>query len=399
MKLSDLLHLSLSSVFSYRARSILTTLGIAIGIASVVLLTAIGEGIHRFVLSEFTQFGTHIIGITPGKSETHGGSTSTFANTRPLTIEDAEALLRIPHVIASVPVVQGAAKVEAAILARDTTILGVGAATREVWSLEISLGQFLPPDDSRSARSFVVLGHKVANEIFPNQNPVGERVKIANERYRVIGVMASKGQILGFDMDDAVYIPAAKALAMFNRESLMEIDLLYHPAADIDDLTAEISKTLKQRHRREDFTIITQQEMVDVLGSILSTLTFAVAVIGSISLLVGAIGVLTIMTIAVNERTSEVGLLRALGARRRQILTLFLGEAILLALVGGILGLGIGLGSALLLSWLVPALPVNIAWSYVIASILLSAFIGLIAGVLPARHAAKLDPVEALRAE
>ncbi len=399
MKPSDLLHLSLSSVFSYRTRSILTTLGIAIGIASVVLLTAIGEGIHRFVLAEFTQFGTHIIGITPGKSETHGGSTSTFANTRPLTIEDAEALLRIPHIIASVPVVQGAAKVEAATLARDTTILGVGAATREVWSLEISLGQFLPPDDSRRARSFVVLGHKVANEIFPHQNPVGERVKIANERYRVIGVMASKGQILGFDMDDAVYIPAAKALAMFNRESLMEIDLLYHPAADIDTLTAEISKTLKQRHRREDFTITTQQEMLEVLGSILSTLTFAVAVIGSISLLVGAIGVLTIMTIAVNERTSEVGLLRALGARRRQILTLFLGEAILLALVGGILGLGIGLGSALLLSWLVPALPVNIAWSYVIAAILLSAFIGLIAGVLPARHAAQLDPVEALRAE
>lgn len=399
MKLSDLFRLAFGSVFSYRARSILTALGIAIGIASVVLLTSIGEGIHRFVLSEFTQFGTHLIGITPGKSETHGATPGAFANTRPMTIEDAEALLRLPHVQAAVPVVQGAAKVEANPLARDTTVLGVGPATLEVWSMEISLGQFLPADDPRNARSFVVLGHKVANEIFPGQNPVGQRVKIANERYRVIGVMAAKGQVLGFDLDDAVYIPAAKALSMFNRDSLMEIDLLYAAEANVDTLIDNISKTLIQRHRREDFTIVTQQEMLEVLSSVLGTLTFAVAAIGSISLLVGAIGVLTIMTIAVNERTSEVGLLRALGARQRQILALFLGEAILLAMAGGIAGLGIGIGSAMLLSWLIPTLPVNIAWGYVLAAVLLSAIIGLIAGVLPAIHAAKLDPVEALRTE
>ncbi len=399
MKLTDLYHLSTGSIFSYRARSALTALGIAIGIASVVLLTSIGEGIHRFVLSEFTQFGTHIIGITPGKSQTHGASPGAFANTRPMTIEDAEALLRIPQVIATVPVVQGAAKVEASILARDTTVLGVGHATPAVWSMEVGLGQFLPADDPRNARAFVVLGSKVADEIFPSQNPIGERVKIANERYRVIGVMASKGQILGFDLDDAVYIPAAKALAMFNRDSLMEIDLLYHAEANVDDVVDATSKILEQRHRREDFTIITQQEMLDVLSSVLDTLTFAVAAVGSISLLVGAIGVLTIMTIAVNERTSEVGLLRALGAKRRQILVLFLGEAILLALAGGITGLVIGIGSALTLGWLLPSLPVNIAWGYVLVAVLLSAIIGVIAGVLPARHAAGLDPVEALRTE
>lgn len=186
---------------------------------------------------------------------------------------------------------------------------------------------------------------------------------------------------------------------MFNRESLMEIDLLYHPNANVDEVVEAASDILTQRHRREDFTIITQQEMLEVLGSVLDTLTFAVAAVGSISLLVGSIGVLTIMTIAVNERTSEVGLLRALGARQSQILTLFLGEAILLALAGGIAGLIIGIGSATLLSWLLPSLPVNIAWGYVIAAVLLSAMIGLIAGVLPARHAAQLDPVEALRTE
>lgn len=399
MKTTDLFRLAFGSVFSNRSRSILTALGIAIGIASVVLLTSIGEGIHRFVLNEFSQFGTHIIGITPGKSETHGSSPGIFANTRPMTIDDAEALLRIPAIRASVPVVQGTAKVEANPLARDTTVLGVGSATLKVWSLSLALGTFLPADDPHNARAQVVLGHKVALEIFPEQNPVGQRVRIANERYRVIGVMAAKGQVLGFDLDDAVYIPTAKALAMFNRESVMEIDLLYNAEADEAKLIEEIRQLLTQRHRREDFTIVTQQEMLEVLSSVLDTLTFAVAAVGSISLLVGAIGVLTIMTIAVNERISEIGLLRALGARQQQILILFLSEAMLLALAGGLLGLSIGLGSTLLLGWLLPTLPINIAWSYVITAVLLSAIIGLIAGVLPARQAAKLNPVEALRAE
>ena len=399
MALNDLFRLALGSVFSARFRSVLTAIGIAIGIASVVVLTAIGDGIHKFVLSEFTQFGTHLIGITPGKSLTHGVSPGAFANTRPMTIEDAEALLRIPQVEATVPVVQGAAKIEYGNRGRDTTVFGTGPESLRVWSLEIALGAFLPPDDPRNARSFVVLGSKVSQEIFGGDNPIGERVQIAQERYRVIGVMAAKGQILGFDLDDAVYIPAGKALSMFNRESLMEIDVLYSADANIDTVVSAVTKVLTQRHRREDFTIVTQQEMLDVLGSVLDTLTFAVAAVGSISLLVGAIGVLTIMTIAVHERTSEVGLLRALGARQDQVLLLFLGEAMLLAITGGLAGLILGLGCVGLLAWLVPALPINIAWGYVLVAVLLSGCIGLIAGVLPARYAAQLDPVEALRAE
>jgi len=399
MEFRDLFHLSTSSILSSRFRSTLTALGIAIGIAAVVLLTAIGEGIHKFVLAEFTQFGTHLLIITPGKTQTHGVSPGSFATTRPLTIEDGEALERLPHVKAVVPVVQGTGKVEFGNLSRDTMVLGTGPETLSVWSLNMAQGQFLPPDDPRNARAFVVLGHKVSQELFAGANPVGQRVKIAQERYRVIGVMESKGQILGFDMDDAVYIPTGKALAMFNRESVMEIDLLYSPEADVESLIEAVSEVLSQRHRREDVTILTQQEMLEVLSSILDTLTFAVAAVGSISLLVGAIGVLTIMTIAVNERTSEVGLLRALGAQQRQILVLFLGEAILLALAGGIAGLILGLGSAGLLALLLPALPVNIAWGYVLAAVVLSAVIGLIAGVMPARHAAQMDPVEALRTE
>ncbi len=399
MALNDLLRLAFGSVFSYRFRSMLTALGIAIGIAAVVLLTSIGEGIHRFVLAEFSQFGTHILAISPGKTMTHGASPGMFGTTRPLTIDDAEALRRVPHVLASVPVVQGTAKVKSGNAARDTMVLGVGADTLKVWSLKVELGEFLPQEDPRSARAFVVLGHKVWQELFAGANPVGARVQISDERYRVIGVMESKGQILGFDMDDAVYIPTSKAQSMFNRDSVMEIDLLYASQAEVRDVIAAVTALLIQRHSRDDFTIITQEEMLDVLSSVLDTITFAVAAIGGISLLVGGIGVLTIMTIAVNERTSEVGLLRALGARRVQILWLFLAEAIVLALVGGLAGLCFGIGGALLLDVLIPALPVNIAWGYVLASVLLSGAIGMIAGVVPAQRAARLDPVEALRAE
>lgn len=399
MRSTDLLQLSFSTLRSYPFRALLTASGIAIGIAAVVLLTALGDGLHKYMVNEFTQFGTHLIGVTPGRTMTHGISPGVFGSTRPLTQEDAEALQRIPQVRAVVPVMQGSAPVKWKNHHRDTTVLGVGPAAPEAWQLKVASGSFLPPDDPRRARAFAVLGDKVRINVFGNENPLGARISVGGENFRVIGVMAPKGQILGFDLDDTIFIPANKALSMFNREGLMEIDLLYHGSASAEQVVSEARKILIQRHQREDFTIVTQQEMLDVLGSVLNTLTFAVAALGGISLLVGSIGVLTIMTIAVQERTSEVGLLRALGARRSQVLALFLGEAIMLTACGGALGLITGIGGALLLGWLIPALPVHIAWQYVIASLIASVVIGLIAGSWPATRAARLNPVEALRAE
>jgi putative ABC transport system permease protein len=244
-----------------------------------------------------------------------------------------------------------------------------------------------------------VLGSKVQNELFGTRNPLGQRVRIGGERYRVVGVMESKGQMLGFDLDDAVYIPTARALSLFNRESLMEIDLLYAAGAGAGQVAERARKLLVARHGSEDFTITTQEQMLEVLGSILNILTLAVGAVGGISLLVGGVGILTIMIIAVNERTAEVGLLRALGAGRRQILALFIGEAVVLASIGGLAGLVIGTGGAWLLGITVPALPSHTPWSYVVLAELLAAVIGLAAGVLPAVRAANLDPIEALRAE
>lgn len=395
----DFIKLSIGSVIAHRLRSFLTALGIAVGIASVILLTSIGEGIHRFVLAEFTQFGTNLIAVTPGKHSTLGVSGAVVSNVRPLSMEDAEALRRLPKVLAVVPVIQGNAAIEYGRSSRRTMVLGVGSAVPQVWSMQPTVGRFLPEDDLGHARPFVVLGSKVRNELFATENPLGKRIRIGSESYRIIGVMESKGQMLGFDLDDAVYIPAQKAMSMFNRESVMEVDILYAPDTDSASLSRSIRTVLTSRHGSEDFTIITQDQMLETLGSILNVLTLAVGALGAISLLVGGIGILTIMTIAITERTPEIGLLRAVGARRREILTLFISEAIVLASIGGSVGLVLGAGGAWLLGMAVPALPTHTPWGYAVAAELVAAAIGLAAGVAPAYKAANLDPVAALRAE
>ncbi len=395
----DFLRLTVGSVIAQRMRSFLTALGIAIGIAAVVLLTSIGEGIHRFVLTEFTQFGTNLVAINPGRSTTHGASVGVFGNTRPLTIDDAVALRRLPRVIGVEPIIAGNAAVEAGARQRRTNVYGVGPAFPEVFSFSVASGRFLPADDPHAARAFAVLGSKLRQELFGDANPLGQHIRVGGDRYIVIGVMDTKGRVLGFDIDDTVYIPTGKALELFNRDSLMEVDVLYESGANVDEVVTGIKRILDARHGREDYTITTQAQMLEVLGSVLDVLTFAVGALGGISLLVGGVGILTIMTIAVRERTPEIGLLRALGAERRQVLALFLGEATVLAAVGGLAGLVLGLGIAWLLTTAIPALPVHVTWFYVLVAEALAAAVGLLAGVWPARHAAGLDPVEALRTE
>jgi putative ABC transport system permease protein len=230
-------------------------------------------------------------------------------------------------------------------------------------------------------------------------NALGDRVRIGGQRYRVVGVMQSKGEMVGFDLDDTVYIPAARGLELFDREGLHEIDILYGEDSPVDEVVAGVRRILLARHGAEDFTIITQQEMLDVLGSIIDVLTLGVAALGGISLLVGGVGIFTIMTIAVRERTQEIGLLRAIGARRSRIAQLFVGEAMLLSAIGGIGGLVLGIAIVVLARWAIPAMPARIAPLYVVLSILIAVAIGLIAGVLPARSAARLEPLDALRAE
>ncbi len=399
MYLRDLIGMSLSSLIDQRLRSFLTVLGIAVGIASVVLLTSIGEGVHRFTLAEFSQFGTNLVSVNPGRSTTAGLPGALINNIRPLSIADETAIRNIAGVIDTVALVQGSAAVEFGKRRRHTNIFGVGPSVPTVWQIGVVKGRFLPADDRDAARAFAVLGSRVASELFRGQSPLGRLVRIAGERYRVIGVMESKGQMLGFDLDDAVYIPTTRAMSLFNQHSLMEINILYQAGLQSQTIAERVTKVLIERHGIEDFTITTQEDMLKVLGSVLDILTLAVGGLGAISLLVGGVGIVTIMTIAVNERTPEIGLLRAIGANRRQILILFIGEAVVLAGIGGLAGLLLGAGTAWLLGALLPALPTHTPWLYAVYAEILAAVIGLLAGVLPARYAAGLHPVEALRAE
>jgi putative ABC transport system permease protein len=399
MRLTDLFKLTLGSILAYRMRSVLTGLGITVGIAAVVLLTSIGEGVHKYVLGEFTQFGTNLIAVTPGKTSTFGISGAIVNNVRPLSLEDAGALSRLPGVEAVVPMVQGNAAVEFGKQTRRGLVFGVGPAVPEVWSMHATQGRFLPDDDPRYARPFVVLGNKMGSELFGGSSPLGKRIRIGGESFRVIGIMEAKGQMLGFDLDDAVYIPTRKAMAMFDRDSLMEVDLLYSADTDSEVLADKILTLLKKRHGSEDFTIVTQDQMLESLGNVLNILTMAVASLGAISLLVGGVGILTIMTISLNERTHEIGLLRAIGAPKQQILWLFMGEAVLLSALGGLAGLLLGAGGAWLLGAAIPALPVHTPWLYVLLAEGVAIAIGVSAGVAPAWHASQLDPIEALHAE
>jgi len=264
----------------------------------------------------------------------------------------------------------------------------------------VGAGRFLPEGDPRRSAPLVALGPSLKRELFGDANALGEHVRIGGRRFLVIGVMAPKGRILGFDIDDTVYIPVASAQQLFNQPELQEIDVIFSEGMDSSGVVEGIRRTLIERHDgEEDFSTTSQDEMLNVMGRVLGIVSVAVGGIGGISLVVGAIGILTMMWISVNERRAEIGLAKAIGASRGQIMSLYLVEAMLLSLSGGLLGVLTGLGIARLLQLGIPGLPVDTPMRYVVAALGISIFVGLVSGVLPARRAAGLDPVEALRAE
>jgi putative ABC transport system permease protein len=400
VRADDLLRLASGAVIAHRLRSALTVLGIVIGVASVVLLTSLGEGARQYMLSEFTQFGTNLLQVTPGRISTTGIPGAVGATIRKLTVEDALAIRRIAGVERIVPVAFGMARVESGARGRSVFVYGVTSEVPEVWKFRVGQGRFLPPGDPRRAMPLAVVGPKLKREIFGEANALGRYVRVAGQRFQVIGVMAPKGMLLGFDVDDSLYVPVASASRLFNRDEVMEIDVLFSPGTAVPRLVADLRSLLKGRHGgEEDFTITTQTEMLDVLGNVIGIVSAAVAGIGAISLLVGAVGILTIMWISVGERTGEIGLEQAIGAGRGQILAVFLVEAALLSATGGAIGLLAALGIARVVKLVLPGVPLETPTSFMVAALAVSVAVGLLSGALPARRASRLDPIDALRTE
>ncbi len=398
MNLIDIFYWLVSSIRHQGRRAVLSITGFAIGVAAVVMMTAIGESLKQFILSEFTQFGSNIIAISPGKTETFGMG-GLLNTVRPLTIADEQALAKLPSISHTVPVIAGTAKVKAQIKFRYTDVLGVNSFADKAWQLTIKSGRFLPNDNSERPRNFAVLGAKVATNLYNNSTALGEFIHIGAKRFRVIGVLAEKGQFMGQDLDDMVYIPTAIAMQLFNRESVMEIDVFYRDNAASSEVMTQIKHLLIKRHGREDFTIVSQNDMLDSLDNILNVVKLAGTTLGLISLFVGAIGIATIMSINVSERIGEIGLLRAIGCSSKQIILLLVSEAIAMALLSGIIGFAL----VLLVVFASQMLGLNILQGISIQiflfTLLFSAFIGLLSGIIPALKAAKATPIEALRHE
>ncbi|WP_297534097.1 ABC transporter permease [Thalassolituus sp.] len=394
----DWLRLATSPVTSQPGKSVLTALGIAIGIAAVTLLTTLGHGVRQYVLDSFSQFGTRIIAITPGHSETAGMAGGLISSVRLLTLDDAEALARITGSEWVVSNVQGSGPVRYGERVRSTEILGTTSDFNQAWDFPLAMGKFLP-DTGGNSPAVAVIGDTLYRELFRSENPLGKFIRIGGQRYRVIGVMQPKGSTLGFDLDDMAYIPADRALTLFNREGLMEVDVVFSEGTTSSQMLERIKAMMIKRHGQEDFTLTSQDEMLSSMNRILGILTIGVAALGGISLLVGGVGIFTIMTTNLTERTAEIGLLRAIGCPRRQLLSLFLGEAVMLSLFGAFIGIVITAVVVALLSLLAPAFPVQIQFSTLGLAIAVAVITGLISGIWPAYKSSRLSPIEALRGE
>ena len=398
MKLTDLGGLTVESLTLHRMRTLLTLLAVAIGATAVLLLTALGDAAKGYVVGRFAAMGANLVLITPGHTETSGMAAMGTGSDRDLTIEDAEAIrMRVPLTRMCIPISIGSAPVYYEDRHRDVYVLGTTAEYAVMRDLKMARGEFLPRVDPRAGGAEVVIGQTVAHELFGDSDPVGRVVRVSTARFRVIGVMAPKGQSLGFNYDDLVIVPVARGLRLFNQSSLARVLVQAVSSADLTVAAAGAKAVLIDRHRQEDFTLITQDAMLRSFRAVIDALTAALAGIAAISLAVAGIGIMNVMLVSVSERVAEVGLLKALGARRAQILRLFLAEAVVLSAAGAAIGIAIGVAAIEVAARLWPQFPLapSAGWIATISALALVA--GALFGLLPARNASRLEVVEALR--
>ncbi|MEV4823593.1 ABC transporter permease [Micromonospora sp. NPDC049274] len=394
MRVAEAWRVALDALRANRLRSSLTMLGVIIGVASVVLLVAIGTGTKQKVEQQVEGLGSNLLLVVPGKIEV-----GTAPVVSPLTLKDVDAVSRVvgdPQRVA-VTVASGATA-RAGARSDFTTVQGVLETTPTVFTRSLARGRYLTGTDVDTSRRVAVLGDSVARALFPDRDPLGQQVTLAGVRFRVIGVFAPLGQSLGVDRDDEVHVPVTAAQRLWGTQRVDGIAVKAPDRERIDELGERIVAELNRRHPDTEFSAVTQQQILGVLGDILGVLTGVLAAIAGISLLVGGVGVSNIMLVSVRERTREIGLRKAVGARPRDISVQFLLEAVLLTTIGGLTGMALGVGTALLVDALSP-IPAAITWWSLALAFGVSAAVGIIFGVVPAQRAGRLDPVVALRAE
>ena len=398
MLLWDTVRFAAEAVRGYRTRTYLMLLAMAIGVASVVVLTGLGEGARRYITDQFSSLGTNLLTVFPGRTETTGGPPPMGGETpRDLTLDDALMLSHIPAARYVAPISVGSAPVSWRQREREVTVVGSTADLLPVRHLSMHRGRFLPEGDPSRATPVCVLGYSLYKELFGNEQPIGQSLRIGDYRFRVIGVLSDLGMSLGMDTGDMVIIPVASAQALFNTSSLFRILISVRDRSALEKTQQRIIDVIRDRHEgEEDVTVISQDALLSTFDRIFTALTLTVGGIAGVSLLVAGILIMNVMLVAVTQRTAEIGLLKALGAPSRRIMVMFLVESAVLSLLGAILGIAVGFGGNWLLSMIFPDFPIHTPLWAIFAAVGVSVFTGLIFGVLPARRAARLDPVQAL---
>ena len=399
MRAPDLIRFAREAATGNPLRTFLLVLAIAIGVAAVVVLTALGDGARRYVLNEFSSIGSNLVIVLPGRSQTGGFSPGNAITSTPrdLTIDDAQALLRAGAVHRVAPLAVGTSEISVGGKLREVMVAGTTAEFIDVRRLKLAQGRFLPPGDWRRGASEAVIGARIRDEMFGRGPALGQLVRIGDRRFRIVGVLASTGQGLGMNTDELAIVPVALAQAMFNSNTLFRILVEASSREAIEPAKAQVTEIIRLRHEGElDVTIITQDAVLATFDRLLGTMTLAVAGIAAISLAVAGILVMNVMLVSVAQRTAEIGLLKALGATGATIRNAFLAEAAMLSVAGAVLGFALGQAGATIIRQLYPAYPAFPPDWAVLAALATALVTGILFGVLPARQAARLDPVQSL---
>lgn len=399
MRFDDCNRLALGAVLRYPLRTTMMLLATAIGVGSVLVLTSLGETARDYVTGEFQALGTNLVIVFPGKTETAGNMPGALTGSvaRDLTVDDARALARSPNVAAFSPVVAGSVPVSYGGRERDATVLGTNSGFAEIRGWQMAQGEFLPNVDIDRATPVCVVGETLSRELFRDQPPVGEWLRLGDRRCRVTGVLENQGTSIMIDVDEVVIVPVAFAQILFDVSGLFRVIVQAPERGDVNATKRDIIEIIKRRHYgEEDVTVITQDAVLATFDGIFNTLTQALAGIASISLIVAGVLIMNVMLVAVSQRTREVGLLKALGATRRQIISLFLTEAIFLAVLGGMAGLALGYIAAAGLRAAFPEFSFMPPPWAAAAALVVAIACGVFFGILPARKAADLDPIAAL---